>query len=141
MPESVRIPQVGDPLPSFEVDVTQDRVQRYADASGDHNPIHVDTVFAASTSLGGTIAHGMLLLAYVSRLLTQRFGSAWLEGGVLDARFRSPAFVGSRIAVGGEVSTVELIDNVARVVCALRVEDAAGQALVTTTARLTLSLA
>jgi 3-hydroxybutyryl-CoA dehydratase len=141
MAEHIGLPQAGEVLPSFDVEVTAERVRAYANASGDHNPIHLDTAFAATTSFGGTIAHGMLLLAYLSRLLTERFGAAWVESGTLDARFRSPALVGSRITVSGEIKTVEPIDLGREIEATLRCSDAQGNALVTATARLTVGVA
>lgn len=56
----------GDSLPSVIKHITQREINLYAEASGDFNPIHIDESFAAQTPLGGTIAHGMLILAYVS---------------------------------------------------------------------------
>ena len=131
--------RVGDPLGPLEVLVTAERVRAYADASGDHNPIHLDEHFAATTPFGGTIAHGMLLLAYLSRVLSARFGPAWAQTGALDARFRAPARVGSRIVVQGTVESVEAGTQGRQVECALRCLDEAGQALVTATARLRLA--
>jgi 3-hydroxybutyryl-CoA dehydratase len=131
MAEHIGLPQAGEVLPSFDVEVTAERVRAYANASGDHNPIHLDTAFAATTSFGGTIAHGMLLLAYLSRLLTDRFAETWVGSGTLDARFRSPALVGTRITVSGEVRTAEPADGGTRIECVVRCADAADTALVT----------
>jgi 3-hydroxybutyryl-CoA dehydratase len=131
-------PWAGEALPGFEIDVTQERVRAYAEAGGDHNPIHIDTAFAASSAFGGTIAHGMLLLAYLSQLLTRRFGAAWLEGGTIDARFRSPALVGTRVIVGGDVKAVDRRETSLVAECALHVTDAQGSALVTARAQVTL---
>jgi 3-hydroxybutyryl-CoA dehydratase len=75
----------------------QAMIDRYADASGDHNPIHVDLEFARSTPMGGTIAHGMLVLAFMSEMMTACFGPAWLSTGTLDVRFRAPARPGDTV--------------------------------------------
>ncbi len=64
----------GDNLPSVVKHITQKDINLYAEASGDFNPIHIDETFAAQTPLGGTIAHGMLVLAYVSEMLAIAFG-------------------------------------------------------------------
>ena len=72
-------------------DLTQAMIDAYAEASGDHNPIHIDQEFARSTPMGGTIAHGMLVLTFISEMMTVTFGEAWLSGGTLDVRFRAPA--------------------------------------------------
>jgi 3-hydroxybutyryl-CoA dehydratase len=77
--------------------LTQTMIDAYAEASGDHNPIHVDPEFARSTPMGGTIAHGMLVLAFASEMMAAAFGRAWAESGRLDVRFRSPARPGDTI--------------------------------------------
>ncbi len=71
--------------------LSQEQVNEYADASDDHNPIHVDEAFAAASPFGGTIAHGMLVLATISEMMAASLGEAWLRGGRLKVRFRAPA--------------------------------------------------
>ncbi len=71
--------------------ISQEQIARYADASGDHNPIHVDEAFARTTPFEGTIAHGMLVLASISEMMAAAFGEAWLTRGRLRVRFRAPA--------------------------------------------------
>jgi 3-hydroxybutyryl-CoA dehydratase len=71
--------------------LSQEQVLRYAEATGDHNPIHVDAAFASATPFGGTIAHGMLVLASISELMASMCGEAWLRSGRLRVRFRAPA--------------------------------------------------
>jgi 3-hydroxybutyryl-CoA dehydratase len=82
--------------------ITQDAIQRYAEASGDFNPIHVDEEFARNTPFGGTIAHGMLVLAYLSETMAATFGHDWLAGGRLKVRFRAPARPGDTLTVRAE---------------------------------------
>ena len=55
--------------------VTQEQIDAYADVSGDHNPIHINPEAARAVGLDGTIAHGMLSMAFAGRLLTD-----WLYG-------------------------------------------------------------
>jgi peroxisomal enoyl-CoA hydratase 2 len=64
-------------LPALRLDrqVTQELIDAYADASGDHNPIHVNPEVAKAVGLDGTIAHGMLSMAFAGQLLT-----SWLSG-------------------------------------------------------------
>ena len=69
----------------------------YAAASRDFNPIHIDEEFARGTPFGGTIAHGMLVLAFISEMMTAAFDERWLRGGQLDVRFRSPARPGDLV--------------------------------------------
>jgi 3-hydroxybutyryl-CoA dehydratase len=82
--------------------LTQEQVQRYADATGDHNPIHVDAAFARATPFGGTIAHGMLVLAAISEMMAAAFGEAWLASGRLRVRFRAPARPGDTITASAQ---------------------------------------
>jgi acyl dehydratase len=83
------------------LEVDQDRVNRFADATGDHQWIHVDVVRAAAGPFGGTIAHGYLTLSLVPLLGSQVFSletpGAKLNYGVNKVRFPSPVRVGSRI--------------------------------------------
>lgn len=72
--------------------IDQARVNAYADAARDHNPIHLDPEFAATTQFGQPIAHGMLVLALVSEAMAAAFGEQrWAETGALKIRWRAPA--------------------------------------------------
>lgn len=84
--------------------LSQEQVRRYADATGDHNPIHVDEDFARATPFGGTIAHGMLTLASVSEMMAAAFGEAWLRRGRLRVRFRAPARTSDTITASASAS-------------------------------------
>src|SRR6185295_7235732 len=53
----------------FEMLVTEEMVGQFAQLSGDQNPLHVDHQYAAGTSFGAPIAHGMLLASFFSRLV------------------------------------------------------------------------
>ena len=88
-------------LQPVERRITQEQLVQYADASGDHNPLHLDEEFARGTPYGRTIAHGMLVLALVSELMTRSFGGAWLRGGRLKTRFRAPVFPGDTVCATG----------------------------------------
>jgi 3-hydroxybutyryl-CoA dehydratase len=120
---------IGRELPSLSKALTQEKIDGYAHASGDFNPIHVDPVFAAATPFGGTIAHGMLLLAYLSEMLTAAFGRAWLSGGRLKVRFKGVARPGDALTVRGKVERVQ--DEGRRLVVAVECVNQAGELLVT----------
>ena len=85
--------------------ISQEQIDRYADASGDHNPIHVDEAFARTTPFEGTIAHGMLVLAPISEMMAAAFGEAWLTRGRLRVRFRAPARPDDTITATAEALT------------------------------------
>jgi acyl dehydratase len=98
--------QVGDELP--ELRITPDKMTpvRYAGASGDFNPIHVDDEFAQRVGLPGRILHGLWTMAQVARALTEAGGGPHsLES--LRIQFRGMALPDREIAVTGTVSAVE----------------------------------
>lgn len=92
--------------------ITQERVNRFAAATGDHQFIHVDPEKAALTPLGGTIAHGFLLLSLLPHLLSEQ---AWLPEGLAmsinygsdKVRFLNPVPVGSFVRARQKVISVE----------------------------------
>ena len=118
----------GRELPSLSKSLTQDKIDAYARASGDFNPIHVAPAFAAATPFGGTIAHGMLLLAYVSEMLTAAFGRTWLSAGRLKARFKGVARPGDTLTVRGRVERAQ--DEGRRLFAAVECVNQAGDLLV-----------
>jgi 3-hydroxybutyryl-CoA dehydratase len=121
----------GDSLPSVVKKVTQKDINRYAEASGDFNPIHIDKSFAAKTPLGGTIAHGMLILAYVSEMMTGAFGESWVEGGKLSVRFKAPARPGDTITTSGKIDSIEHKEGVAYVNCSVESCNQKGETVIT----------
>jgi 3-hydroxybutyryl-CoA dehydratase len=110
----------GNALPSLVKALSQAKIDRYAGVSGDGNPLHTDPQFAAATEFGGTIAHGLLMLAYVSEMMTAAFGARWLGGGRLKVRFRAPARPGDTVTASGQVLRVEDGRTVCRVECRSR---------------------
>ncbi len=107
----------GSPLPKIIKNIVQDNINLYAKASGDFNPIHIDADYARQTPLGGTIAHGMLILAYISQMLTNAFGQQWLTSGKLNVRFRAPARPGDVITVSGSIRRIEKGDGYQTIDC------------------------
>lgn len=81
--------------------IDQDRVNAFADATGDHQWIHVDVERAKEGPFGGTIAHGYLTLSLVpqfgAQIFTLETPGAKLNYGVNKVRFPSPVKVGSRV--------------------------------------------
>jgi acyl dehydratase len=95
------------------VEITQERVDRFADATDDHQWIHVDAQKAKEGPFGGTIAHGYLTLSLLPWLGSQVFGletpGAKLNYGVNKVRFPNPVRVGSRVRAKvtvGEVTDI-----------------------------------
>ena len=102
---------VGDDLGSTDwLEVTQERVDAFADATGDHQWIHVDVERAKDGPFGGTIAHGYLTLSLIPQFTPQLFSletpGAKLNYGVNKVRFPNPVKVGSKIRASAEIAEV-----------------------------------
>lgn len=95
-------------LPPVVRTLTQEKIERYGRATGDLNPVHMDPSVAASSRFGGTIAHGMLVLAYISESLIAGLGHHWLQGGRLKAKFRSVARPGDTVTVNGSLKSARV---------------------------------
>ena len=108
---------VGDRLPIISRKVTQERVNLYAEAAKDFNPVHLDEEFARTTQFGRRIAHGMLTLAFVSEMLEAAFPGTYAAGGELDVRFKAPVYPGETVETWGEIISVKSNDEVDLVRC------------------------
>ena len=103
---------VGTKLgPSDWLDVTQERVNTFADATDDHQWIHVDPERAKSGPFGGPIAHGYLTLSLLIPLFSQVLDvtdvTTKVNYGLNKVRFPAPVPVGSRIRLSGTLTNVE----------------------------------
>ena len=83
--------------------ISIEQVARYADASGDHNPLHLDEAYAAGTMFGKRIAHGMLILSSIAEIMYESFPMEWNDSGTLNVKFRAPVFLGDEIAASAEL--------------------------------------
>ena len=94
--------QVGDALPSFETPpISRLTLALYCGASGDHNPIHVDTDFAKAAGMPDVFSHGMLSMAWLGQVLTR-----WVPQIAIrdySVRFAAITQVGERIFCTGKV--------------------------------------
>jgi acyl dehydratase len=124
--EEIRALAGNDLGASDWVEVTQERIDTFADATGDHQWIHVDPERAASGPFGRTIAHGYLTLSLVvplfGELLELRGGAMTLNYGLNKVRFPAPVPVGSRIRLHGQVVAVSELPAAAELTIDLTVE-------------------
>ena len=97
--------------PAEWLTITQERVNRFADATDDHQWIHVDPARAKAGPFGATIAHGYLTLSLMAKFLPQlvevRGVKMGLNYGTDKVRFPSAVKVGARIRPAGEVIAAE----------------------------------
>ncbi len=108
------------------VEITQDDIDTFADATRDHQWIHVDPQRAADGPFGSTIAHGYLTLALViplwSELLEVEKVGMSVNYGLNRLRFPAPVPVGSRIRLQGKVASTSEVAGGVQVVADLTME-------------------
>jgi len=101
------------------LEITQGRVDAFADATGDHQWIHVDPERAARSALGGTIAHGLFTLslapAMTAALLSFEGFAFALNYGYNRVRFPAPLPVGARVRMRATLANVEDIRGGAQI--------------------------
>jgi acyl dehydratase len=117
-------------------EMTQDRVNQFADITDDHNFIHVDPERARETPFGGTIAHGFLSLSLLApvtqRLLRVSDAAMGVNYGLDRVRFPAPLPVGAQWRGGAEIAEVTDIPGgvQAKVRVTIEVKDAEKPAVV-----------
>ncbi|MEZ5247392.1 MAG: MaoC family dehydratase [Acidimicrobiales bacterium] len=118
---------VGRDLGASEwITIEQDRINQFAEATGDHQWIHVDPVAAAEGPFGATIAHGYLTLALTNQFLPEVMRvdgvSMGINYGTNKVRFPQPVTVGSRVRATATVTEAEEIAGGVQVVVTITVE-------------------
>lgn len=94
--------QAGDALPALELSpISRTTLALFAGASGDHNPIHIDTDFARKAGMPDVFAHGMLGMAWLGRLLTNWAPQSRLRR--FDVRFQGITHLANAISCSGRV--------------------------------------
>jgi acyl dehydratase len=127
--------KAGDLLPELTLPpITRLDLALYCGASGDHNPLHVDVDAAHAAGLSDVIAHGMLSMAYVGRLLTAHFDLLAIR--TFGVRFVAMTNVGDRLTCRGEVVEVGA-DDIASI--ALSVVDELGEQKLVGSAQVSLT--
>ncbi|MFI1918048.1 MaoC/PaaZ C-terminal domain-containing protein [Nocardia sp. NPDC020380] len=117
--------EVGTELPALPIGpISRTTLALFAGASGDHNPIHIDLDFARSAGLDDVFAHGMLSMAHLGRLLTDRFGPQAIRS--YRVRFSAITPVLARPTATGRVTAVDEVDGERRATLELAVTLADG---------------
>ncbi|MGD8962145.1 MAG: MaoC family dehydratase [Desulfobacterales bacterium] len=88
---------------TFKCSYTQQDFDRFADLTGDNNPIHVDPEFSARTHFGKTVAHGMLLYSTICRGLSTQYPGPGIMQIKQDMMFQSPTYTETEITIRLEV--------------------------------------
>ena len=118
--------EVGDEIPALTLPpLSRLTLALYCGASGDHNPIHVDSDFARSAGMPDVIAHGMLSMAWLARVLTQWVPQAAIRD--YSVRFAAMTHVGETITCSAKVTEKFEAQGERRVRLALNAANADGQ--------------
>jgi acyl dehydratase len=112
--------------PTDWLEVTQERVNQFADATDDHQWIHVDPERAANGPFGGTIAHGLLTLSLLPHFTHQLYTvdniAMAVNYGYNKVRFITPVRVGSKIRARAEIAKVDQLDGAVQATVPVTVE-------------------
>jgi acyl dehydratase len=112
--------------PTEWLEIGQDRVDLFADATDDHQWIHVDPQRAADGPFGGTIAHGLLTLSLLPRLMQQMYRvdnvAMGINYGYNKVRFITPVRVGARVRARAVIDSITKVDGAVQAVVVTTVE-------------------
>ncbi len=99
----------GKCFESEQIEVIQNQLNLYADASGDHNIIHLNEAEAKKAGLPGVIAHGMYVASLVGNTLESLIQKEWKTKSIkiFQIRFKKMTFLGEKIKVSGKWTTAD----------------------------------
>ena len=116
---------VGDKIPDLVIEpITRSTLALYAGASGDHNPIHIDLDFAKEAGIKDVFAHGMLIMAYLGRAVTNIVPQSNLKN--FSVRFSSITNIGDILTCSGKVKKIDKNNSKKTIVLDLIVSDEFG---------------
>ena len=107
----------------YEKQVTDEDVHKFADISGDYNPIHLDDEFAKDSMFGARIAHGILTASHISAVIGYIFpGPGWIYLGQ-SLQFRAPVKIGDTVHTAVEVTDTVAEKNIVELSTICKVGD------------------
>ncbi|MBN07002.1 MAG: hypothetical protein CMM45_04130 [Rhodospirillaceae bacterium] len=107
----------------YEKQVTDEDVRKFADISGDYNPIHLDDEFAKDSMFGARIAHGILTASHISAVIGYIFpGPGWIYLGQ-SLQFRAPVKIGDTVHTAVEVTDTVAEKNIVELSTICKVGD------------------
>ena len=116
---------VGDKIPDLVIKpITRSTLALYAGASGDHNPIHIDLDVAKESGMKDVFAHGMLIMAYLGRAVTNIVPQSNLKN--FSVRFSSITNIGDILTCSGKVKKIDKNNSKKTIVLDLIVSDEFG---------------
>jgi len=103
--------KIGDQF-STSREVTDEVIRKFAEVSGDFNPIHLDEEFAKTTRFGKRIAHGMLSGAFISAVLGNEFRERKIVYLSQTMKFVAPVFIGDTVTATGTITNIREDKNI-----------------------------
>jgi len=103
--------KIGDKY-STSREVTDEVIRKFAEVSGDYNPIHLDEEFAKTTRFGKRIAHGMLSGAFISSILGNEFKGKTVIYLSQTLKFTAPVFIGDTVTVTATITNIRESKNI-----------------------------
>ena len=97
--------KIGDTF-TIQKEVTDELIRKFADVSGDYNPIHLDEEFAAKTRFGKRIAHGMLGASFISAVLGYKLSEQKVVYLSQSLKFIAPVFIGDTVTAKAVVKDI-----------------------------------
>ena len=107
----------------YERVVTEEDITRFAEVSGDNNPVHLDEEFAAKTMFKGRIAHGMLAASFISTTVGTKlpgYGAIYISQAL---KFKAPVRIGDKVVTTATVTGVNVERKRVTMETVCRVED------------------
>lgn len=103
--------KIGDTF-STTREITDEVVRKFAEVSGDFNPLHLDEEFARTTRFGRRVAHGMLGASYISAVLGNEFGGKTVIYLSQALKFTAPAFIGDTVTATATITAIREDKNI-----------------------------
>ncbi|NRS90167.1 acyl dehydratase [Flavobacterium sp. 7E] len=96
---------------SFEAEIDESRMQKFLEISGDNNPMHIDADYAKSKGMIDRVVYGMLTSSFYSTLVGVYLPGKYALLHSIEVQFTKPVFIGDKLIVKGEVSSVNEMFN------------------------------
>lgn len=101
--------------------ISKGQLVRYAGASGDFNPLHTDDETARKAGFDGVVAHGMLIMGFLTQAATTWMPKRFLKK--INVRFKAVTRAGDTITVTMKVTEKQVQENIGRIVCSVEAVD------------------
>ncbi|MFI0370616.1 MaoC family dehydratase [Actinomadura sp. 1N219] len=87
--------------------ITQETIDRYGRINGDNDIIHYDEAYAHARGFRGTLAHGLMVMAYAAEIGARRHGADWHRRGTLSVTWTAPVCPGDEVVIAADGERIE----------------------------------